>query len=380
MQNYYEIDTRVRRQAEVLVNAGFAVDVFALRADIHPTKYYELNGVHVTTLSLSKNRGGKWRYIWEYIWFFLAASLFCSINMVKKRYQAVQVCTLPDFLVFAALVPKLMGAIIVLDMHEIMPEFYMSKYKVSRDHWIVRLLKWQERQCFRFSDKVITINDTVKELFVSRGLHPNKVTIVMNSADKSMFEMKKSVNFIPEKDNQYIMMYHGTLTNLYGLDIGIKSFSKALSEMENAEFWILGQGPEMNNLKILCANIGISHKVKFIGVVPQEQVVYWLAQCDVGVIPARRDQFLDLSFSTKLTEYMSMEKPVIMSRLKTIQKYFSEDAIAYFTSGDEEELSRRMIELYKDKELRLTIANCALEQLDKINWSLMKKRYLAVYQ
>ena len=45
----------------------------------------------------------------------------------------IHVHSVPDFLVFAALVPKLLGARIILDIHDILPEFYASKFGASKD-------------------------------------------------------------------------------------------------------------------------------------------------------------------------------------------------------------------------------------------------------
>jgi hypothetical protein len=49
-------------------------------------------------------------------------SLVCAL-FHKKRYAVIDVSNLPDFLVFAGLHAKWKGAKIVLDMHEITPEF-----------------------------------------------------------------------------------------------------------------------------------------------------------------------------------------------------------------------------------------------------------------
>ena len=47
VQNYYDIDPRVRRKAEALVWAGYDVDVIALRPPQIPQRTYYLNKVRV---------------------------------------------------------------------------------------------------------------------------------------------------------------------------------------------------------------------------------------------------------------------------------------------------------------------------------------------
>ena len=64
----------------------------------------------------------------EYLTFFCLA--FFHLARPSSRYDVVHVHNLPDFLVFAALVPRLRGASIVLDLHDLMPEFFMSRFGV----------------------------------------------------------------------------------------------------------------------------------------------------------------------------------------------------------------------------------------------------------
>jgi glycosyltransferase involved in cell wall biosynthesis len=372
VQNYYDTDPRVRREAEALVEAGFQVDVLALRPDSRPETSYSLNQVHVHTLPVGKKRGGKWSYIFEYFTFFLLAFFWLAGR--ARRYDLVQVCTLPDFLVFAALLPKLFGAKVVLDMHEMMPEFYMSKFGVDEKNLIIRLILFQERLSFAFADHVITINEPVCELFAARGLKPEKATVIMNSADDSLF-----ANWIdaPVQSNssEFRMMYHGTLTPIYGLDIAIRAFERAQADMPGSELWIIGDGPELDTLKSLARALMLDNKVKFIEKMPQQEIPAWLAKCDAGILPTRLDRFLDLSFSNKLPEYIIMKKPVIVSRLRAISYYFSADALGFFEPENENDLASRMIQMYRDSKLRASLAAQALREYAPIRWEVMKTRY-----
>src|SRR5205823_7787846 len=141
VQNVYDSDPRVRRKAEALAAAGWVVDVLAL-CPFDGRKTYTLNGVNVHTCALGKQRGSLVRYFFEYAAFFAWAFLRMPLQMRRRRYAVIDVNTLPDFLVFAPVLARWMGAKIVLDMHEITPEFYMSKYGMARRSWVVRLLTY----------------------------------------------------------------------------------------------------------------------------------------------------------------------------------------------------------------------------------------------
>ncbi len=376
VHNYYDIDPRVRRKAGSLIDAGYCVDVIAMRPTSRNKKrMYELDGVHVFTLPLQKKRGSIARYIFEYFAFFIMAFLKVSVMMLRKKYKVIDVNSIPDFLVFSALIPKILGARVILDMHEIMPEFYVNKYHVRENHWLIKLIKLQERISIFFADHVLTINEPIQKLLQTRGLKPEKSTIITNSVDEKLFSRAQSKTS-KHDSKKFIMMYHGTLTPLYGLDIALNAFALVHKEIPEAEFWIIGDGTERAKLEELVYNQVIEEKVKFFGVVPQQEIPKWLSKCDMGIMATRQDKFLDLSFSNKLPEYIVMGKPVIISRLKTINYYFSENALTFFKPHNVSNLAQKMLELYKNPELRKKKADQAVKEYAKINWSIMERRYL----
>jgi len=379
VQNVYDFDVRVRRKAEALVAAGYSVDVLALAPANGKTKYV-LDGVSVYAISLGKKRGSLARYIYEYAAFFVW-TFFRVIDLMRCRHFAlIDVNTLPDFLIFAVVPARWMGAKLLLDMHEITPEFYASKYEIAQDSWMIQFLQFQEKISFDCADHVLTINAPIQDLIVSRGLPRAKSTVIMNAADEARFASRGCLGANEGSPDVFAMMYHGTLTSIYGLDIAIEAFRIAHRDMPGAELWILGPGPEQGALAELAQKHGLTSKVKLIGQVPPDEIPAWLNKCALGVLPIRRDAFLDFAFPNKLPEFIIMGKPVLMSRLKAIRHYFSEDALAYFEPNNPKDLAGQMIRLYRDPELRVRLADRAKQEYEPIRWDVMKDRYLKVIE
>jgi len=379
LHNHYEVDVRVTRKAEALVSAGYEVDILALQSKYSKGKNYDYGEVHVYTISLGKKRGSLIRYAFEYLMFFFWAFYKVSVLHRKKHYAVIDVNNLPDFLVFAGCYAKWSGAKIVLDMHEVTPEFYISKYGIKPDSRVVRFLEYIEQKSVNYADYVININHTIEDVLVKRGLTQSKSTIVMNCVDEEFFLASKSSDSpagpqIPQPP--FVMMYHGTVTHIYGLDIAIRAFARICQEMPGAEFWILGTGTEHKPLQALTEELGLTSKVRFLGLVRPQEIPQWMKRCDIGVLATRQDIFLDLSFSGKLSEYIIMGKAVIASRLRTIRYYFSEDALAFFEPHNDAELANRMVSLYRDPARRKQMAQKALEEYAPIRWNVMKERYL----
>jgi glycosyltransferase involved in cell wall biosynthesis len=376
VQNIYDIDPRVRRKAEALVAAGYVVDVLALRA-CNGQKRYQLNGVNVRTMSLAKKRGSLARYFFEFATFFLWVLLRVPLQMLRRHYAVVDVNTLPDFLIFAPVVARWMGAKLILDLHEIAPEFYMSKYHCPEHSRTIRLLKFLERVSMTFADQVITINEPIEDLLVSRGLPRSKSTVIMNAVDEARFTARTPSNIQETADrDKFVMMYHGTLTRIYGLDIAIEAFALAHKEMPGAELWILGSGPEKDALAQLARTRGIASKVRLVGQVDSAEIPVWLSQCDAGILPIRCDVFLDFAFPNKLPEFIVMGKAVLVSRLKAIRHHFGEDALAYFDPDNPSDLAQQMVRIFDDSQLRFRLARKASNAYAPIRWDLMKQRYL----
>jgi glycosyltransferase involved in cell wall biosynthesis len=374
VQNVYDFDPRVRRKAEALVAAGYSVDVLALRG-AGSQKDYILNGVNVSTVSLGKKRGTLARYAFEYLAFFLWAMIRVPVQMRRRKYAVIDVNTLPDFLIFAPFVARLMGAQLVLDMHEITAEFYRSKYGIAESSWIVRFLNWQERISFNFADHVITINEPVEDLLVSRGLPRAKCTVMMNAADTARFVE------VPADEGghePFVFIYHGTLTRIYGLDLAIEAFAQVHRRMPGAEFWILGSGPEQERLSAQARQLGVHDKVRLIGQVPAADIPGWLSKSNVGVLPIRTDALLEYAFPNKLPEYIIMGKATIISRLRAIRHYFNEGSLAFAEPENVADLANKMVRLYGDPALRRALADSARREYAPIRWDVMKTRYLEI--
>ena len=375
--SYYLQDPRIRREAETLAQEGFRVDCFCLRKKGQP-KFAQVNGVNIYRLSLSKYRGStKTIYAWAYLRFFVLSFFAVTVSYFRQRYHIIQFHTLPDFIVFSGAIPKVFGAKLVLDMHEVMPEFFMSKFGVDMSNAFIRILKWIEKKSVQFSDATIVVNDPIRRVLIERCKPELDITVVMNTADEGIFGSGR-----PKCSTRYkkgfILMYHGTLTSIYGIEIAIRAIVKLKDQIPDLEFRIFGIENETGNLRKLAGELGVSNNVTFMGVVGIEAIPKYIEETDVGILPMVKDSFIDLSFSNKLAEYVSMKTPVVSTRLRSTLEYFTEDAISYFESGNVDALASRILELYTNPQKRLSKAEEAFRQYQRIRWPVMRERYVGL--
>jgi glycosyltransferase involved in cell wall biosynthesis len=324
---------------------------------------------------LNDQRTSARAYILDYLIFFFA--LFLHLLVRPRRYQLIHINNMPDFLVFAACLPRLFGTPVIHDVHDLMPELFAEKFAAGSDHWLVRLLLAQERWAGRMASAVLTVEDRLKSILAERGIPERKIRVLMNLPDERIFaplprRQKKS------KSDTYVLVYHGTLAHRLGLDVALRAVSEIGDRISALELRIIGAGEEREPLLKLRDDLGIQDRVTFSdGYVPVETIPGLLADADVGIIPLRLSDGTDIMLPTKLLEYVSVGIPCIVPATGTICRYFDETMVRFFEAEDHVSLANALIDLYERPELRQNLAEQATERFGHAHrWSEHKKIYL----
>lgn len=373
-QSYYLRDPRVRREAEALADDGFEVDIITLR-DKGESKKEKVNGVNIYRLPLMRKRGGIMRYLFEYFWFFFLSSLFLLYLFIIKRYKLIQIHTMPDFLVFCTLIPKIFKAKIILDVHEPMPELFMSKYGWNKENFIIKLMRFQERRSFSFANQIITINEPVRRLFIDRNLiNENKIKVVLNVPDTKIFDSivrRKSSKL----DSDFVLIYTGTVAERYGLDIAVRGIKLLRNKIPKLKLLIIGEGEHLNYIKNLVMKLNLEKYVEFHNPVPIDQIPNFIAIADVGISTHKQDSFWDYYFSTKIVEFLILGLPVVTARTKTIQYYFDDNKLFFFTPENVDDFTRKILLVYKSPSLAKKKVDSAKKYIEDLSWNKEKYKY-----
>ena len=373
-QGNFELDPRVQREVHALIDAGHEVDVIALRQRGQP--YLERDGrLTVRRVPAPRQRGGAIAYLAEYGLFFLAAFALLTALHIRRRYKLVQVHTLPDPLVFAAIVPKLTGARVVLDLHECMPEFFATKFGSDLDHPTVRAVAAGEQAAIRFADFAITCTEQMREAFVGRGADPDKVGVVHNGAEEDVFDPDRHPP--RARDNgSFTLICHGSVEERYGLDTAIQAVASLADEIPELKLKIYGKGSQLPELRELANQLDVRDRVEFNGNwIPLEELVEAIAAADAGIVAMKRDAFRDLVHCNKMYDLVAMRRPVITSRTRSVEAYFSDDAFLWFTAEDHEDLARAIRRLYAEPELGDKLVEQAAEEVEPYRWPRQREVY-----
>ncbi len=370
---FYDTDTRMMQYAGALVERGDTVDVLALRME-GESAFEVLNGVNVYRIQTRRvTEKGSFSYLLKILRFLLLSGYILTKRHLSKRYDVIHVHSVPDFLVFAALPTRLMGARVILDIHDILPEFYASKFGVRRDSLVFKALLLTERVSAAFSDHVILPNHLWEERLVARSVKPGKCTVFINYPDPKMFARRPKNS----SNGKFIILYPGSLNKHQGVDIAIRAFAQVTGQMPGAEFHIYGDGPEKPALVSLGMETGLTDQLVIHGMVPTAEIANVMANADLGVVPKRASsEFGNEAASTKIMEFMSLGVPLIVSRTKVDQYYHDGSQVRFFESENVNELAGAMLELWNNAGLRRELVAGATKHVELNSWSQKKFDYL----
>jgi glycosyltransferase involved in cell wall biosynthesis len=382
VHSYYEEDPRVRREAESLVSAGRPVLVLGLRKPDGPSTS-EVDGVRVRHLDVQRHQGaGLGVYLREYL-SFLARAMFAAVRLHRReRFALVQVHSLPDFLVVAALPLRVLGVPVLLDLHEAMPEFFRSRFPRASNPLVHRLLLLQERLSIALSTAVITVNPPMRDRLVRLGVPAGQTGVIVNSPSLGRFDIAAHPRRGFREDGRLRLIYAGALTPTYELDVAVAAVARIAAARPDLDvaFDVYGRGDTEPTLAAQAVELGIADRVTFHGRIAIEDVPAAVAGADIGLAPTRHDRFTDMSLSTKVFEYAAMGKPVVASRLPMIERTFPPGTVAAYPPGDPAAMADAIIVFADDPVARESAVAHTAEIVRAGSWETESKGYVALVE
>ena len=369
-------DPRVRRQSDALLEAGYEVDIIALR---QPGEAAEDTDGGRRTIRLPVNRTfiGFAGHIAEYLAFTGMVAWRLAREHRRRHYDLVQIATVPDFLAFAALPEKLAGVPLLLDLHEDMPEFFRDRFQHPMLRPLVPLVTGTTKAAASIPDHLITVHEPLRELSIRRGVPPERISVVMNSADGRLFDPSRQERRPFMADGQLRIVHHSNFQRIYGLDVAIEG----LARLRDGLLWrldVYGDGPWRPAIEAAIDRTGTGDRVTLHGRVGMDDLPRILAGSDIGLVPSLPEPYLDYSLSTKLLEYAAMGVPIVASDLATFRHHFSDEAIRFVPGADRDALARAIEAMVDDPAGTVAMGHEAQRQAAAYDWEVQKTRYVAI--
>jgi len=299
-----------------------------------------------------------------------------SSSFLRRKHDAVYVAGIPNLLVFAALLPRIAGARILLDMRDPLPEFFMSKYGLSARNPLVRALRFEERLSARFASAVLTVVPSMARLY-ERSIPADRVTVIWNVPDPRTFAGSGAQG----GPDTRTMLYTGTVAAHYGIDLAVRAIASLRDEIPALRLRVVTKNVHEEGvpaLRDLATREGVADRVVIDPPVALEHVAALATDAWIGVQPNRSDPFMDHSLSQKVLEWARIGLPVVCGRTDALSDVFGDDAIMFFEAGNVEGLCDALREAHASPEGLARRAELARAAVDRLNYDEEMKRFLDV--
>jgi glycosyltransferase involved in cell wall biosynthesis len=135
--------------------------------------------------------------------------------------------------------------------------------------------------------------------------------------------------------DDYTLFYHGSVTKNRGIDRVIRALWNLRHDYSGKiKMRIVGSGRDIDWLKRLCTELGLTDSVKFVGQVPYEEIPFEIAKADCCISPLPNRVEWCVSSPIKVFEYLASSKPVILTPISAHEELLSGNDFVVWTKGD----------------------------------------------
>jgi glycosyltransferase involved in cell wall biosynthesis len=373
-------DRRVWAEARTLRNAGYDVTVVCPRGKFASEPSEVIDGIQIYRHPLPVEAAGKLGYIVEY-----GMSLFWEFAHTLKvfwttGFDAIHACNPPDQLfVIGALFKYLFGKKFVFDHHDLNPELFEAKFGHRGVVW--RLLVLLERLTFATADIAIATNESYRQIAIGRGHMPaDRVFTVRSGPDLDRVK-PRPIDGRWRNRRAHMAAYVGVIGEQEGIDLLLQAMVHIVTTCgrDDLQLVIVGSGPQLDSVRQLSRDLGISDYVSFTGRVDDDTLMTILSTADMCVNPDRPNKMNNMSTMNKVMEYMALGKPLVQFDLKE-GRVSAQESSLYARNTDVRDFGEKILELMDDPDRRTAMGAIGRNRvLSALSWSHEAPKLVAAY-
>ncbi len=197
---------------------------------------------------------------------------------------------------------------------EIFCDRYWAPNKKLQLTWLIR---WVENINLKKAHYIVVVSQVLKDELVQQGIESKKIIVNPNGVDIDIFNApllkaeRKSIRKQLGIEDKNVFGFIGTFGAWHGIEVILDMIPK----LPDAHFLLIGSGPLLHKIQNKNFN-----NVTLVGSIAYKDAPRYLSACDVFLSPTQPNPDGSRFFGspTKLFEYMSMAKPVIVSDLEQL--------------------------------------------------------------
>ncbi|TKJ24110.1 MAG: hypothetical protein CEE43_00065 [Promethearchaeota archaeon Loki_b32] len=380
LYKYFISDTRVQREAKILAQKGFEIDVINCKNPEDKNKGNINSNKQIKNSEIMQVQPKKRESVISLLKFWFLA--FYHLIKKKKKPNVIHahdLSGLPPAVLYKIVFPKVK---LIYDSHELFPE--AAKDKLNKFSWLCFLLI--ELICSKFITILIGASPLQLKILKRRINKPQ--FCILNVPDLDF--IKKEFNYenleyhplSSNKEKRIKIVYSGGVFTHRGYDEFILSAIKILKKNKNFEFWIVGDGIYLNSVKEMVRRYNLTKHFKFTGGVTHSDLLKLTYNCDIAVGLYQDIDNNNIMISNKIFEYMLVGIPFIFTSLKSSIPYLDKvNAIKIDFPLDPDIIANKILYLSDNKKLQYEISIKSRNLIkEKLNWKNESAKLAAAYE
>ncbi len=236
-----------------------------------------------------------------------------------------------------------------------------------------RIEKIYSSRALQNATKILVANQNIKTLIQENyDIQRGEIEIIPNGLDLSLFETSSS-------ERQPTVVFSGVMYYHRGLEVLIDSVPTVLKAIPDAKFVLLGEGPEMNKLKNIAKEKGITSNIEFLGWIDRHEMSKYLSNASVGIGPLKLTSVTANALPIKVLEYMASSLPIIAQKGTLPDDVLVDGDNGYFVE-DSKELAKKIIFLLKNPNQVKKMGLKSHKMVQKFSWEIIIKKILDIYK
>jgi colanic acid biosynthesis glycosyl transferase WcaI len=204
----------------------------------------------------------------------------------------------------------------VYDVQDIWPDIALVS-GLLKEGRLVRAMRKLERFVYRHADHLLAITDWGRENLISKGAAQEKVTILPNWAEETLFrpgdpqaaaEFRKRYGW----GERFVVTFAGNLGLVQALDTALRAI-QGLKKTEKILLALVGEGTDKSRLQELARSMGLENVVQFIEHQPVQKMPAILAASDALLVSLQKSELLHYAIPTKTLAYLASGKPLLVA-------------------------------------------------------------------
>jgi len=378
-------DERVEKEIESLQNAGFTVAIAAYTMQNKPAvELYHDYVIYRKKISQRVYKSSAAALILPFYFNFWYK--FLDSILKKEQFHFIHIHDLPLSKTGYQLARK-HNLKLVCDQHE-----YYSNWIVRTRHYnkgmgkIIRTFSnWSkyERRYLRKADLVITVADSLKEIYIRQvKVSPEKVITLPNTPRMCDFNLSNvDEDIVGKYKNKFVLFYGGSLDELRGIDFILQGVSRLKQEIPDLLFLVAGKENRTFNLQSFVSQYRVENEVEYVGWVPLSLLSSYVAASNICLfVPRANNMEINNTIATKIYQYAAMGKPVIVSEARLMKEFVEENKLGFSVHfGNVEEFCQSIMKIRSSPEITEHIKSKAVKIAEKYSWEKTSIEFLKYY-